>query len=242
MMRILATLVAAVAVGTAGCASPGLAPGNPATRIVVLGDSLAVSPRVDLAFPAVLQNRLTHETGAFQVTSVSANGATTADGLARLDDALADHPSILVLELGANDGLQGVDIGVIHANLSTIISRTRGAGASVVLCGMETTPLHGLSYFGDFADLFPALGREFAIPVTPFILGGVVGDPGLTTDLVHPNGKGAEKIADVIWPTLQDQLRERQSPASGNMIDSAVMSHALASEATRARGSSALSR
>lgn len=241
MMRILASLIAAV-VACGGCAANGVAPGDSATRIVVLGDSLAVSPRADLAFPAVLQSRLSRESGAFRVTSVSANGATTADGLARLDDALADQPSILVLELGANDGLQGIDVAVVRANLATIISRAQGAGAAVVLCGMETTPLHGLGYFSDFRDLFPALGREFGIAVTPFILGGVVGDPSLTVDLVHPNGKGAERIADTIWPTLEDQLRARHSPASGSTIDIAVISHALARDATRARMSSPLSR
>ena len=242
MMRILASLATLAAIAGAGCTSMGPSPGGPATHIAVLGDSLAVSPRPDIAFPAVLQSRLSRESGTFAISSVSTNGATTADGLARLDDALAVQPSILILELGANDGLQGTDVGVIHQNLATIIARAQAAGAHVILCGMETTPLHGLGYFGDFANLFPALGREFGIAVTPFILGNVVGDPSLTTDLVHPNGKGAEKIADVIWPTLQDQVRARQSPASGNMIDIAVMSHALASEATRARVSSALSR
>jgi acyl-CoA thioesterase-1 len=152
---------------------------------------------------------LSRESGAFAMSNVSANGATSADGLARLDEALADHPSILILELGANDGLQGIDVGVIHANLATIIVRVQRAGATVVLCGMETTPLHGLGYFSEFRDLFPAIGREFGIRVTPFILGGVVGDPSLTVDLVHPNGKGAERIADTIWPTLQGVVSDR---------------------------------
>ena len=213
MMRILASLAIFGALASAGCAPKNTAPGDAATRIVVLGDSLAVSPRPDIAFPAVLQNRLSRESGRFAISSVSANGATTADGLARLDEALAVQPSILILELGANDGLEGTDVSVIHHNLATIITRAQAAGAHVILCGMETTPLHGLGYFGNFADLFPALGREFGIPVTPFILGGVVGDPSLTTDLVHPNGKGAEKIAGVIWPTLLDQVRVRRSPA-----------------------------
>jgi acyl-CoA thioesterase-1 len=241
MMRILATL-AVCGLAAAGCTSSGVTPGDAATRIVVLGDSLAISPRADLAFPAVLQSRLSHEAGTFSITSVSANGATTADGLARLDDALADHPAILIVELGANDGLQGIDVGVIRTNLATIINRAKAAGADVVLCSMETTPFHGLGYFSEFRDLFPALGRQYGIDVTPFILGGVIGDPNLTVDLVHPNGKGAERVADAIWPTLQNHVRARQSPAIGSMIDRAVMSQALASDATRARVSSALSR
>ena len=202
MMRILASLTLAAALAGAGCASNNAAPGDAATRIVVLGDSLAVSPRADIAFPAVLQSRLSKEPGTFAITSVSSNGATTVDGLARLDEALADRASILILELGANDALQGIDVSAIHANLATIVTRAQAAGARAILCGMETTPFHGLGYFGDFRDLFPALGREFDIPVTPFILGGVVGDPDLTVDLVHPNGKGALRIADAIWPTL----------------------------------------
>jgi acyl-CoA thioesterase-1 len=217
-MRILATLTAAWALASAGCASTGTTPGDAATRIVVLGDSLAVSPRADLAFPAVLQSRLSKEAGTFAITSVSANGATTAEGLARLDVALEDRPSILILELGANDGLEGVDVGVIRANLATIISRAKAAGADVLLCGMETTPLHGLSYFSQFRDLFQSLGREYGIAVTPFILGGVIGDPSLTVDLVHPNGKGAARIADTIWPTLKDEVRVRTDQKSRLLV------------------------
>ena len=191
------------------CASAGF-PASPsgASEIAVLGDSLAVSPRQDIAFPAVLQSRLSSASGAWLVKSFSVNGSTTADGLTRLNAALADHPAIMIVELGANDGLQGINIATIRANLQEIITRSKTAGAHILLCGMETTPVHGFGYFGDFRNVFQTIARDNDIAITPFILGGVIGDPDLTIDLVHPNAAGARHIADTIWPSLDDLVRQ----------------------------------
>lgn len=217
-MKHLSRSVVAIAIA-ASLAAPSCSKSNPAApagtaEIVVLGDSVAVSPRDDLAFPALLRNRLG---AAWQLKNVSTNGATTGDGLARIDGALGDHPKILVIELGANDGLQGTAISTIRANLQKLIDRSKSAGARVLLCGMETTPLHGLTYFSEFRDVFPSVAHENAIPVTPFILGGVIGDPDLTTDLVHPNAAGAQRIADTIWPSLDNLVKQAlaKPPGSG---------------------------
>jgi len=107
-------------------------------RIVVLGDSLAVSPSKSSAFPALLQERLDGANPGWTVSNEGVGGDTTADGLRRLDDVLSADTRILVLELGANDGLRGVSIATIEANLAAIIERARARGIALLLCGMET--------------------------------------------------------------------------------------------------------
>jgi acyl-CoA thioesterase-1 len=175
--------------------------------IAVLGDSLAVSTSRDDAFPSVLEERLEKEDLPWKIANFGVRGDTTTGGLRRLDEVLDRKPAILILALGANDGLRGVDTAVISRNLSEIIARAKARGVAVLLCGMETPPLRGWSYTVAFHNIFPALAREHGVPLVPFLLAGVALDPEMNMqDMIHPNERGAERIADTIWPFLKPML------------------------------------
>ena len=177
------------------------------SRIVVLGDSLAVSPSRDDAFPAVLEDKIETNNLAWKVTNAGIRGDTTTGGLRRLDEVLRDQPAILIVALGANDGLRGVDTAVIARNLNEIISRAKARGARVLLCGMETPPLHGWSYTLAFHNIFPTLARQHDVPLVPFLLAGVALDPDMNLeDMIHPNKAGARRIADTVWPFLRPMM------------------------------------
>jgi acyl-CoA thioesterase I len=207
-----ACLVGLLAVTTACGGRAAQGPTSPSVRpsvIAVLGDSLSVSPSPNESFPAVLQRRLEAEGHGWRVVSFGQNGDTTADGLARLDHVLAEQPDILVLALGANDGIRGVPLDTVRQNLETIITRAQAAGVRVLLCGMEAPPLNGLRYSLAFHFLFPDLAEKYDLPLVPFLLTGVIGRRELNReDWVHPNARGAERIAETIWPVLEPMLTE----------------------------------
>jgi acyl-CoA thioesterase-1 len=199
----------------AGCGSKpaptapsSAAAGPPAIRrVVVLGDSLAVSPSIDQSFPAELQARIARRGLPWTVTNAGVSGDTTSDGLRRLEPLLADDVGVLVLELGANDGLRGVPVPSIETNLATMIEAAGRRKIRVLLCGMETPPLHGLDYTVAFHNLYPQLAPRYGIPLVPFLLAGVVLAPGLNgDDGIHPNAAGALRIADTVWPYLEPLL------------------------------------
>jgi acyl-CoA thioesterase-1 len=178
-------------------------------RAVVLGDSLAVSPSRAEGFPAALQRRLDAQQPGWVVSNAGVSGDTTAGGLRRFDEAVPDGTRILILELGANDGLRGVDVTSVERNLSTMIERAQARGARVLLCGMETPPLHGWNYSVNFHQLFPRLAQKYGIPLVPFLLEGVVLNPDLNgDDEIHPNAAGAQRIAETVWPYLQPLVRQ----------------------------------
>jgi len=172
--------------------------------VVVLGDSLAVSPSRSSAFPAVLQERLDAAHPGWRVDNQGVSGDTTADGVRRLDAALSGGPAILILELGANDGLQGASLAALEQNLSTIVERALGRGVRVLLCGMETPPLNGFQYSIAYHEVFPRVAGRYHLPLVPFLLDGVALNPALNgDDLVHPNAAGARRIGETVWPYLE---------------------------------------
>jgi acyl-CoA thioesterase-1 len=182
-------------------------PSSLGSRIVVLGDSLALSPTPAEAFPALLQARLDDTSAGGTIVNSSRSGDTTADGLSRVNAVLADRPAILILELGANDGLQGVPIATIRRNLREMIVRAKEARVRVLLCGMETPPLHGLQYSFDFHEIYPSLAEEQDLELVPFLLAGVFGNPSMNlADGIHPNAAGARRIADNVWVHLSPML------------------------------------
>jgi acyl-CoA thioesterase-1 len=190
-------------------AGPTGQPGQLSPHIVVLGDSLAVSPSRDQSFPAVLQTRVAQRGQGWVVVNASESGDTTAEGLARLDPLLRDDVRIIVVALGANDGLRGVSIAMVEQNLSAIVERAQSRGIRVLLCGMETPPLHGLEYTIAFHQLFPRLATKFHVPLVPFLLDGVALVPALNgQDGFHPNAAGARRIAETVWPYLEPLLQE----------------------------------
>jgi acyl-CoA thioesterase I len=203
------TIVLALLVSSCGSAAPA-APSSPESRVqrvVVLGDSLAVSPSSDRSFPAQLNARAQAARVPASVANAGVSGDTSGDGLRRLDAALAGDPDVLVLELGANDGLQGVDVNAVERNLASIIERARARKIDVLLCGMETPPTHGFQYSVAFHGIFPRLAARYDIPLVPFLLAGVALNPDLNTrDGIHPNAEGASRIADTVWPYLAPMI------------------------------------
>ena len=116
---------------------------------------------------------------------------------------------MLVLELGANDGLGGLDIPTIRGNLATVVQMAERRNIRVLLCGMESPPSHGLDYSIAFHSVFPGLAQQYRLALVPFLLQDVVLRPGLLgSDGVHPNAAGAERIAETVWPYLEPLLRQ----------------------------------
>jgi acyl-CoA thioesterase I len=177
-------------------------------RVVVLADSLALSPSNQQSFPTHLQAHLNRAGMNALVVNSSGWGDTTADGLRRLDAALAEGTRVLVLALGANDGLDGEPIALIERRLDEIITRAQARSIRVLLCGMETPPTHGLNYSLEFHRIFPRLAAARDTGLVPFILAGVLVNPELTADGVHPNAAGAQRIAETIWPYLEPMVRD----------------------------------
>ncbi len=189
-------------VGPAGAASTAL-------TIVAFGDSLTSGHglRPGEAYPAELARMMGARGLSARVVNHGVSGSTTAQSLRRLDAALAEKPSILIVGLGANDGLRGVPVAQMRANLEAIIERAQAGGAAVLLCGMEAFPLYGWEYTRQFHDVFPALAAKYHVPLVPFMLQGVFGNQAmLQPDMVHPNAAGAARIATTIWTYLEPIL------------------------------------
>ena len=182
---------------------------NARREIVVLGDSLAISPSRAQSFPARLQARLDTSYPGWTVVNAGVGGDTTTDGVRRMDAVMTPKTAILVLELGANDGLRGVSIATIEKNLSTIIERAQAREIRVLLCGMETPPFNGWNYSVEFHRLFPRLAARYNVPLVPFLLAGVALNPEFNqADDIHPNAAGAALIADTVWPFLEPLVKQ----------------------------------
>jgi len=178
--------------------------------VVALGDSLTAGLGVaaDEAFPARLQARLRAEGYDYRVVNAGVSGDTTAGGLRRVDWALRAHPDVVIVALGANDGLRGQSPPAIRANLEEIVARFQAAGARVLLAGMRLPPNYGAEYTKEFEALFPAVARRAKIALVPFLLDGVAADPRLNqADGIHPTAAGQQMIADRLWPHLRPLLR-----------------------------------
>lgn len=204
----LAAVVTATSCASADSpAAPSPAPGTSVVDrgvVLVLGDSLAVSPSRSEGFPAELQKRLDATGPGWTVKNAGISGDTTTGGLRRFDQAITRDTRVLVLELGANDGLRGVQIATVEKNLSTMIERAQARGIRVLLCGMETPPLNGWSYTVEFHQMYPRLAQKYEVPLVPFLLEGVALNPDLNgDDEIHPNAAGARRIGETVWPYLE---------------------------------------
>ena len=177
--------------------------------IVALGDSLTAGLGVgaDEAYPALLEARLRREGFDYRVVNAGVSGDTSAGGLRRLDWALRLKPAVLIVALGANDGLRGQPPDALRANLTRIVERARGAGARVLLAGMRVPPNYGDDYARAFAAVYPSVARATGVPLAPFLLDGVAGDPRLNqADGIHPTAEGQRVIAEHLWPHLRPLL------------------------------------
>ena len=177
--------------------------------IVALGDSLTAGLGVDAdeAFPARLQVRLRREGYAYRVVNAGVSGDTTAGGLRRVDWVLRTNPEIVIVALGANDGLRGQSPQAVRANLEEIVARLQAAGARVLLAGMRLPPNYGAEFTTEFEAVFPAVARRTKVVLVPFLLDGVAADPRLNQpDGIHPTAAGHQVIADHLWSYLRPLL------------------------------------
>jgi len=202
----------AAALVLVGAALLGLAAGEARGEgvVVALGDSLTAGLGVaaDEAFPARLQARLRAEGYDYRVVNAGVSGDTTAGGLRRVDWALRANPEVVIVALGANDGLRGQSPQAIRANLEEIVARFQAAGARVLLVGMRLPPNYGAEYTKEFEAVFPAVARRAKITLMPFLLDGVAADSRLNqADGIHPTAVGQQMIADRLWPYLRPLLR-----------------------------------
>jgi acyl-CoA thioesterase-1 len=195
-------LACAAAIGRAEAASP---------RIVALGDSLTSGQGIGQsnAYPAVLQEMLDRAGLELLVVNAGVAGDTSGRAAARVDRAIEGDVRILIVALGANDGLRGTPVSQITANLGLIIETARRHGISVLLCGMEALPVHGWDYSVAFHLAFREIAERFQVPLVPFMLTNVIGDANLMQrDRIHPNAAGAREIAATIWPYLKPLAEE----------------------------------
>jgi len=173
--------------------------------IVVLGDSLTAGyglPRGD-AFPTRLETALLAEGENVTVINSGVSGDTTAGGLNRIDWVLADDPDLVIVALGANDALRGVDPETTRANLAAIIEKILVQGCDILLAGMKAPRNLGAIYYTKFDSIYPELAAEYKIPLYPFFLDGVATDPTLNQgDGIHPNRDGVEVIVERIVPVI----------------------------------------
>ncbi len=179
--------------------------------IVVLGDSLTAGLGVtaEEAYPALLDARLRRERLPYRVVNAGVSGDTTAGARRRLDWVLRARPAIVVVALGANDGLRGLPVPAMRDNLAAIVTRARGSGARVLLAGMRLPPNYGEAYTRDFADAFAAVARRAVVPLLPFLLEGVATHPELNQpDGIHPNAAGQRVVAETVWRALRPLLRQ----------------------------------
>ncbi len=190
-------------------AVPAVAPAA-APRVVFLGDSLTAGLGLgeEEAYPALVGELLAARGIAVRVVNAGVSGDTSAGGLARVDWVLSLQPEILVVALGANDGLRGQPVAAIAANLREIVRRARAAGSRVLLAGMKMPPNYGPEYTRDFEALYANLASELEVPFLPFLLAGVAAVPELNqSDGIHPTAAGQRKIADLVVEALLPLLR-----------------------------------
>jgi len=159
--------------------------------------------------PSVIQERLLTEGFRYDVVNAGVSGDTSAGGLSRLDWSIEGDVAVLVLELGANDGLRGLPVAQLKRNLTEIITRARQRGIAVVLTGMEAPPNYGAAYTSEFRQAYRDLAEEHDVVFVPFFLDGVAGIASLNNaDGIHPNAEGATIIAQRLWGVLEPLLEK----------------------------------
>jgi acyl-CoA thioesterase I len=174
-------------------------------RIVAFGDSLSAGYELppEEAFPNQLQSALKAQGRDVIVENAGVSGDTSTGGLERLDWSVADGTALVVLELGANDALRGIDPELTRANIDAMITRLKARGIGVVLAGMLAPPNMGATYADAFNAIFPDMAVKHGVALYPFFMEGVITKPELLlTDGIHPNGKGVARIVEGILPMV----------------------------------------
>jgi acyl-CoA thioesterase-1 len=201
----------------AAFAGPVVRPGAEPV-VAMLGDSLTAGLGVaaEEAYPALLQARLQREGYAYRVVNAGVSGDTTAGGLRRVDWVLRARPEVVIVALGANDGLRGLPPAATRVNLVAIVDRLQAGGARVLLAGMRLPPNYGEAYTRDFARVFPEVARQAGVAFMPFLLDGIAADRQLNqADGIHPNAAGHAVVAERMWPYLEPLLRKAVAVPAG---------------------------
>lgn len=178
--------------------------------ILVFGDSLSAGYGLETsqAWPSLLQQRLDHNKQNWQVVNASISGETSAGGLARLPAALAQYkPAIVILELGANDGLRGLPLAALQNNLSAMIQRIHQTGARVLLVGVRLPPNYGMAYTEKFQLVYETLARQQRVALLPSLLNGIEANRGLfQADGFHPIASAQSQVLENVWKPLETLL------------------------------------
>lgn len=186
--------------------------------ILVFGDSLsaAYGIRPEQGWVALLTQRLQAQGYGYRIVNASVSGETTSGGVERLPRALKLHsPEMVILELGANDGLRGLPLDETRANLEQMVREAQRARARVLILGIRIPPNYGPRYTEAFARIFPEIANQYHLPLVPFLLEKVALDPTrMQPDGMHPNELGEPPVLDTVWPVLEPLLK-KNSPRGG---------------------------
>ena len=192
-------------------ARPAVAVPKPARTVLVMGDSLsaAFGLKASDGWVALTAQRIAQEAPGWRVVNASVSGETTSGGAARIAAALQRHrPAVVVIELGANDGLRGLPLAQIRANLARMVKAAQASGASVLLVGMRLPPNYGATYTRGFERIYSDLATQYKTGLVPFLLQPVMRDRGaFQTDNLHPSAATQPKLRDHVWPALKPLLR-----------------------------------
>jgi acyl-CoA thioesterase-1 len=166
---------------------------------------------LDESYPAQLQRKLDAADYQYRVVNAGVSGDTTAGGIRRVSWVLNSKPSIVILELGGNDGLRGLSLQETKSNLERIIQQLHNASVTVVLAGMKLPPNYGKEYTSGFEALYQALAKQYHLTLIPFFLDGVAGSSSLNqADGIHPTGEGYRLIVEKIFPALEPLLERNR--------------------------------
>jgi acyl-CoA thioesterase-1 len=178
--------------------------------IIILGDSISAAYNMETgqSWPKLLQDRLNENGYTHRVFNSSISGDTTQGGLSRLPRLLdKHHPALVIIELGGNDGLRGIPIEVIRANLSAMIESSQAAGATVLLAEMRIPPNYGISYTEQFNGNYGLLKEKYGVLLIPFLMEKVALESGLMqADGIHPDAAAQPVLLDTVWTILEPEL------------------------------------
>jgi len=203
--HMLVLALALMASGAASAQTPAAAMPKP-IKMVVLGDSLSAGFGLpaSAAFPVRLQKALEAKGIAVDMINAGVSGDTTSGGRDRLDWSVPEGTEAVILELGANDALRGLDPRVARSALSDILTRLKARKIAVLLCGMVAPPNYGADYAARFNAIYPELAKSFGVPLYPFFLEGVAADAKLNQpDGLHPTAQGVDAIVKNILPSVE---------------------------------------
>lgn len=213
--------------GTSASGDPEAGTASPPPLVLFVGTSLTegfgLSDPGEEAWPARVAARAGEEGLTLRFRNAGLSGETSAGALRRIDWVVDEPPAVLVLEVGANDGLRGLPVAQLEANLDAILERIREIApeARVVLVGMEAPPNLGSGYASGFREAYPRVARRWDTELIPFLLDGVAGVPGLNQpDRIHPTAQGHRRMAEVAWPVLAPLLREaaERAPSGAGVL------------------------